>query len=127
MVHNSWRMYSPERRTWILFTASSPSEKRKWISALEKSKEDIVLDHKLREMAVVTTALADSEMMYGGASQGHNSNTLPKSSKKSKAKQLTVTKVDSDAMLIEVGKLKRSTMYTNANPSAKEGMSRFYV
>ncbi len=63
MVHNSWRIYSPERRAWILFTAPSPTEKRKWINALEKTKESIVVDPKLREMAVVTTALADSEMM----------------------------------------------------------------
>lgn len=128
MVHNSWRIYSPERRAWILFTAPSPTEKRKWINALEKTKESIIVDPKLREMAVVTTALADSEMMYGGGSQSHHSNTLPKSSKKSKGKHLSVTKVDSDAMLIEVGKLKRSTMYTNVNQTQREGgSSKFYV
>lgn len=126
MVHNSWRIYSPERRAWILFTAPSPTEKRKWISALEKTKEDVFVDTKLLEMAVVTSALADSEMISNGNPHGHHSNTLPKSSKKSKAKHLSVTKVDPDAMLIEVGKLKRSTIYASST-SQREGTSKFYV
>jgi hypothetical protein len=130
MVHNSWRIYNPELKHWILFTASSPADKKKWITALERTAEVFPTDRKMCEMAKLITSLSQ-ENSPSGHNYSANSNTLPKSSKKSKGKHSCSNvnaKVDADAMLIEVSKLKRPVYVNQPNPSShKERSSKFYV
>jgi len=129
MVHNSWRIYNPDLKNWILFTAPSSAEKRKWITALERTAEVFPIDRKMCEMAKLITVLSQDN-----TPSGHNysasCNTLPKSGKKSKKNSNTmIAKVDADAMLIEVSKLKRPA-YSNhqqQSSSQKERTSKFYV
>jgi hypothetical protein len=127
MVHNSWRIFSQDLNTWILFTAPSPMEKRKWITALEKTVEVKPADLKMCEMAKLTTLLSEERPQSTHFSS--SSNTLPKS-KKSKGNKHSVNgKIDADAMLIEVSKLKRPNYSAGVQPNhlVKDRASKFYV
>jgi len=83
----------------------------------------------MRDMAKLITILSDERPHQPQSSYSSNSNTLPKSSKKYKGKHSSTNgsngKIDADAMLIEVSKLKRSNYVSQ--PLNKERSSRFYV
>jgi len=132
MVHNSWRIFSHDLKTWVLFTAPSPSEKRKWIAALEKSVETSSPDLRMCEMAKLTTLLSAEESLQSQSNyhsqSSSSSNTLPKSKKNKKHASSGAGgsgKIDTDAMLIEVSKLRRP--YSSGLERNKDRNSKFYV
>lgn len=130
MVHNSWRVYSHDQKTWVLFTAPTPADKRKWIASFEKAVEVRDADPRMCKMAKLTTLLSDDIARPQSQHYSASSNTLPKSNKKSKGKHSTNGKIDADAMLIEVSKLKRPSYIHHTNSTLQKDNhrgSKFYV
>lgn len=126
MVHNSFRLYSHCLKTWILFTASSPAEKRRWITALEMTLTPRTVDPRLCSMAALSAKLSKLESNKPVSQNlSSNSNTLPKSKKKGKPNPVPPTP---EAMLIEVSRLKRPNYSTGTLQLQKEHRSsKFYV
>lgn len=84
MVHNSWRLYNPNKCNWILFTATSPTDKRKWTSALESTtnQAQFFVSIKIREIAKLTQLFTNNatHSQFGSANlhnshNSHNNNT----------------------------------------------------
>jgi hypothetical protein len=123
MVHNSWRVYRPDKSVWILFTASSPAEKKMWTSALENTCKNYPVDLKMVDMAKITAI----KLMLTESQPFSSTSTLPKLKKGRKGS--TISKLDSDAMLIEVGKLRKSgyNPHYQYQGGPSERNSKFYV
>jgi len=113
-VQNSWRVFNPSETKWILLTAPSPHEKEKWMAAFEKSQNPYPVDPKMSEMAKFTALKlmlteSQSQQAAGSGLIFPTTSTLPRLRKNRKNSSLT--KSDSDAMLIEVGKLRKSSHF----------------
>jgi hypothetical protein len=145
-VHNSWRVYSREKSCWVLFTTLTAAEKELWLGIIEKTNREKLppVDSRMRDRVkeLIVQSSIQQAVVNSQVQTSYQNNTLPKSKKASKGKQSNsnISKVDSDAMLIEVGKLKRNNFnhsnnsnHNNNNNSGsqpmnhKERTSVFYV
>lgn len=138
MVQNAWRVFDPVDSQWILLATSSPTEKEKWQTAFQNSCREDQVDIKMSEMAKATAIklmMSESQLPHalGTTPTFPATSTLPRFRKNRKTSSLT--KSDSDAMLIEVGKLRKSSHFPQTQNRRSVGheekgpkpSSKFYV